>query len=242
LFVLSAGMPKSGSTLLSWYQKEIVEHVFPVNGQKQVEESIKEGHIAGIGHFVHNIEEEERLRKLYSLSTVHGPFVVKTHTPLTPDVQEFLEKHPVSVTYIHRDPRDIILSAIDHGRRIKGEGVSTAYFSQFQTIDNSIPLVKDYCRTAIDWISSGLCEIYTYHDLITKPEDQIERFCRMISKSVDDQFVQELIDKYTVNQDPGVRQFNRGKASRFHEEMTTKEIEACNSELSEEIVSLGYLC
>lgn len=240
MFILSAGMAKSGSTLFSFYQKEIIEHGFPENGQARFEQAVEDGQLNGVGHFVHDIDSADTLQTLYSLGTEFGPFVVKTHAPLTSDIKKFLKEHQVPVTFIHRDPRDVIISAIDHGKRIKKENVSNVYFTQFQTVENSIPLVRDFCRAGIDWISSGLCEVFTYHNLVSNPEEEIERFCHMISGTADNQFIRGLIEKYTVSQVPGVRQFNRGKTTRFREEMTVEEMEACNTGLSEEIVKLGY--
>ena len=241
MFILSAGMPKSSSTLFSFYQKSILENSIIKNGQKEFEQLIKEGIIAGVGIFVYNLELPETLGKLTSLSEAIGPFIVKTHSNLTAEILELLKNKQILATYIHRDPRDVILSAIDHGTRPLDHPTMSPFFLQFNSVQNSIPLVKKFCRTGIDWVRSGLCEVYTYHNLIVDPAKEISRFCEFIHVRQNSSFIQELINTFTVNKIKWRRQFNTGKLLRYIDEMSPQEIEICNQEMFEEMQILGYL-
>ncbi|MDP1622353.1 MAG: sulfotransferase domain-containing protein [Bacteroidales bacterium] len=241
MFILSAGMPKSGSTLFSLYQKSILERTLKNNGQKAFEQLILDGKINGIGIFVHDLESPEILKKLVDLSLEIGPFVVKSHLNLSNDLITCLKRKEILATYIHRDPRDVILSAIDHGNRAVDHPNANTFFRQFASVQNSIPIVKDFCRAGIDWIRSGLCETYSYQDLLTKPESVMIRFNDFIHTKLDAAIFRELIDTYSRNAIIGKKQFNTGKLLRFPDEMSPADVETCIREMAEELKLLGYL-
>lgn len=103
MLILSNGIPKSGSTLFSWFQKDILMHSIPKNGQELFEQSVNEKHIDGIGHFAENIEDKSILEKLISISEENGPFLVKCHTSITDDLKEAVKSGKIIVTLTHRD-------------------------------------------------------------------------------------------------------------------------------------------
>jgi len=240
MFILSAGMPKSGSTLLSLYQRDILIAGRRDNGQLEFERQIMDGRISGIGIFVHELERSYILEDLVKLSSEIGPFVIKTHSSLTSGLRKHILNKDILVTYIHRDPRDVILSAIDHGSRPAGHPAWNPYFVQFRSVPESIPLVKEFCKAGMTWIKSGLCEVYTYKDLLTDPATAMDRFSRMISARPEESLTMELIGTYAVNAVKGKKQYNTGKLSRYHDEMSSEEITICNRELAEELAFLGY--
>jgi len=240
MIVLSAGMPKSGSTLLSFYQKNILERALSGNGQERFEQLIREDIISGAGFFVHNFEAPGILDKLIELSREIGPFVVKAHVPVTPEIRERILEKRILATYIHRDPRDVILSAIDHGKRQTRNPALNVFFERFQNVGVSIPLVREYCKTALDWIHSGLCTVFTYHDLIHDPLPLLKSFCSLLSVAPDEGYIKTLVINFTVDQISGRRQYNTGKLTRYREEMTPEDIDLCNRELKAELEQLGY--
>lgn len=240
MFILSAGMPKSSSTLLSLYQKNILEFTVPNNGQKEFERMIRDGEIKGVGAFVHDLELPGTQEKLVRLSESIGPFVVKSHLSLTNDLARHLKEKQILATYIHRDPRDVILSAMDHGKRPVDHPTMNSYFLQFDSVQNSVPLVREFCKTGIEWVQSGLCEIFRYDDLMIDPEKELSRFCKLIEVGVDVAYIRELISNFTDTTKKWKRQFNTGKLLRYADEMSPQEIEMCNRELSEELRIFGY--
>lgn len=240
MFIVSVGMPKSGSTLLSLFQRDIVAKTMIGNGQELFEQRVREGKINGIGIFVHGLENPDVLKMLVDLSDETGPFIVKTHAALTDFLYGMLEERKVLATYIHRDPRDVILSAIDHGKRPAAHPAANPFFLQFVSVRSSIPLVKDFCRTGIKWIESGLCEVFSYHDLLVGPENEMQRFSRFIHAVPDPVLFRQLAEIYSENAQKGKKQYNTGKLLRYPDEMNPVEIEACNRELACELRQLGY--
>lgn len=240
MFIVNAGMPKSGSTLFSFYQKRILEYCIPGQGQEHFENLISSGIINGVGHFVHDIEKPERLQQLWELSVESGPFVVKTHAALTEFMKGFFLEHDVVITFIHRDPRDIILSAIDHGKRPVKNPVLHSYFKQFTDVEHSIPLVREFCHTGYEWFLYSHKHLFSYHDLLAHPFETIRRFAGLLQIEPSENLIRQLVTDYTVNQEMGQRQFNTGKLIRWSAEMNTKDAALCNELLKNEILQLGY--
>jgi hypothetical protein len=240
MFIISVGMPKSGSTLLSLFQRDIVVKTIKGNGQELFEQMIREGKINGIGIFVNGLEKPDTLKMLSDLSGEIGPFIVKTHIGITAFLAGMLGEKKVLATYIHRDPRDVILSSIDHGKRPSNHPAMNPFFLQFESVRASIPLVKEFCKTGVEWIRSGLCEVYTYHDLLVEPEAVMEKFCRYISTVPDKVLFRELIRVFSENAEKGRKQFNTGKLLRYPDEMSPEEIADCNRDLAEELTQMGY--
>jgi hypothetical protein len=239
MIVLSNSIPKSGSTLFSWLQKDIITHSVTNNGQLIIEQEISNKQVNGIGHFVNNIEDKNTLQTLISLSDKYGLFLIKGHTELTNELKEAIKEKRIIVTFIHRDPRDILLSIIDHGRRSKST-ISSRFFAQFQSIEQTIPFVIHQCKIALEWIEFGNAMIFRYQDLVSSPHSEILRFCESINLEVSKNTIDKVVETYTSSPVTGVRQYNTGKLLRYKEEMTLKEIEYCNQFLSYYIQKLGY--
>lgn len=240
MIILSNGMFKSGSSVFSWVQKEILMLAFPVNGQNSLEKQIYDKVIPGKRHFVFNLSNKNILNTLLHIKINNGPFLVKSHTEATFEIINLIRKGFIISTFTHRDPRDIILSAIDHGKRDIANRKEDSYFKRFSDIETSIPLVKESCHIALNWLESGLIAPFSYSDIVTDPKKEIMKFCRLIKYTPDESTINNLVYKYFKNPVKGLRQFNKGKATRYIEEMSEREIGLCNDLLKEEITLLGY--
>lgn len=210
------------------------------NGQVKFERAIESGNIDGLGHFARNLGVPGNLEKLFNLSLETGPFIVKTHAPFTDIIRDFLLTHNILVTFIHRDPRDIILSAIDHGHRPVKNLSANSYFSQFLDVASSTPLVKIICQQYEGWLSFNKCNVYSYHELLTCPEQILRHTGELLGVSVGTDFISGVLKKYTENQGVGKRQYNTGKLLRFKDEMSEDDLETCTQNLKHEIEKFGY--
>jgi hypothetical protein len=240
MFVLSAGMPKSGSTLLSLLQRDVLMSFIKDNAQEAFEASIIMGEFSGIGYFVDNIDTPEILLKLKQFGDKHGPFLVKSHCNLSGELEEMITQKIILASYIHRDPRDVILSAIDHGKRPVRNPMIGNFFSQFIDVPSSIPLVQSFCTVAIQWINQSDVLKYTYHELLNDPVTAIITFTKALEINPEANQLQRIISHQLSFKETGKRQFNTGKILRFREEMSSSDLHLCNKILINEIISLGY--
>ncbi|MBW2171799.1 MAG: hypothetical protein JRF69_07430 [Deltaproteobacteria bacterium] len=92
----------------------------------------------------------------------------------------------------------------------------------------------------IAWIQSGLAFPVKYVDLVQSPVPTISGVAAYLGLDADETTITQVVTKFTSGLKPGKFQFNTGKVTRFRDEMTADEIDLCNSELSDEIVALGY--
>jgi hypothetical protein len=237
VFVLSFGMQKSASLLLTRYTIDLVRAVLPSNGQKAFEELISRGVIPGVGCFPWK-GWQRRPELLRSLADQQGAFVLKSHGPLTSAVSELLDRWGVRATYSLRDPRDIILSLMDNGalNRQHGGGV----FEEHTTVENTIPFVKEICHAALTWTSFGVACLFRYRDLVSQPQAEITRLAQFLGVEVPEETVDEIADRERRTRRKGVNGFNTGLLTRFGGEMTPSQTELCNEELSAYITELGY--
>lgn len=240
MFILSAGLPKSGSTLLSLCQREILVRCVPGNGQVAFEEQISSGSLPGIGLFVHDLEKAETLHALHLLSLQTGPFLVKTHAPLNSEIRNMISEGHLLAMYIHRDPRDIILSAIDHGRRPPDHPAWNPFFAQCTDVGTTVPIVKELCRSGAGWMQSPTWPVVSYASLLADTAGTLQKFSALLGVPADSSLYDELVKTWVENAVRGKKQFNTGKISRYREEMTPGELQQCNAELAEEIRLFGY--
>src|SRR5215471_8147671 len=111
MIVISSSLPKSGSTLVANLQEDLLAMCEPENGQGAFREAFG-------GRFVEEITPWVAA-KLMAIHEKWGSMVVKTHCRVTWSVRALVVSGVARATYCFRDPRDVILSAMDHCRRDK---------------------------------------------------------------------------------------------------------------------------
>ncbi len=237
MIVLSAGMLKSASSILNRYTVDLIQSGGVRNGQAEFRKSVEEGRIRAAGNFLQGGVLGRNRKLLEEIDSHYGSFVVKMHGRLTPVIQSMITDGQAVGTYTYRDPRDVILSAMDHARRASG---NEDYFKKFSSIEASITMVKRMCRNAAEWMGSGLVHAIRYTDLVSNPAREVKKVSLYLGLEVEGTEIEKIIKRHEARKAPGVAQFNTGKLTRFREEMTAEEIRLCNVELEQEILSLGY--
>ncbi len=231
MIVLSCSFPRSGSSLLASYTRDIIKAMYPVNGQYVFLNQIKNGNIVGIGGFIEEINNRN-FSHFIKINEDYGSFAIKTHTKLTKQVRMLIDKGHAKAVFIHRDPRDALLSW-----KNKLESDSPGYYPSFRELLNK---TKYLCKIAIRWISYKDVLLIKYVDLVLKPEIVIHRIARHLGKELTTSQIHEIITSHKKKTVAGFLNFNTGKLSRYKDEMTTSELELSNSELRNFIIKMGY--
>lgn len=237
MFVLRFGVQESASLLLTRYTIDLVHAAFPSNGQGSSEALISQGVIPGVRCFPWK-GWESRPELVHGLAEEQGPFVLKSHGPLTPAVRNLVATVGAKATCTLRDPRDIVLSLIDHGalNRKHGGGV----FEECTTTENTIPFVQEICDAAPTWTSSSVPCLFRYWDLVSRPQAEIARLAQFPEVEVLEETIDEIVERERRGRHKGVSGFNTGLLTRFRNEMTPSQIELHNRALSAYITRLGY--
>ena len=231
MFVVSAGMPKSGSTLLCFYLTLLVGNSSGWGGRSALIEWIAKEPDRGSGEFLHDgwfVHDLELMR----LAEASGPFVVKTHEapPATG-----LPRGRVVVVSI-RDPRDVVLSAMDHGRRSLARG--SAEFVQNVDEDECLRRVSVWCDAALRWLEIDAVSIVRYENLVAEPETVLVKLAPILG--ADPSLVNRALIREQSERGAGTNRFNTGLVSRHDNEMSEALRAKCDDVLGEYISAMGY--
>ena len=112
MIVISAALPKSASTLICNYQRDLL-----LAGKKGSAQS--EFQRANGGRFIEKVGFRKMLRLVFWNFRL-GSFVFKTHCAADITLRVLIHLGLAKATYCFRDPRDVVLSALDHADRSRG--------------------------------------------------------------------------------------------------------------------------
>ena len=238
MLIFSNSMCKSASTVIWWYSQQLIYNAHKKNGREALRNMVDSGEIEGTGGFVKHPVNEAKVDRLLTLAKQHGPTVVKVHCTLDPYLQQVLEQGDAVATFCYRDPRDMILSAIDHRKRAAENGRQV--FENFTTVEESIEHSKYWCRLACRWVESDLAKLFQYVETVSNPIGQIRRLADYFNLEVNDELINKITRKEENQKKVGWCEFNRGDLSRYQHEMLPHEIERCNLELGKFIRRLGF--
>jgi hypothetical protein len=230
-------MAKSGSSVLAWYVEQMLFMAHERNGQAEFREQLIQGKISGRNMFVKDFSEKT-LQNLRALARRHGPVAVKMHEPFREDLLELMECGKARMVFSHRDPRDMILSAMDHRHRAAGKGEKV--FQEFRSVEHALPEVKWWCELACAWNESGLACVVKYVDLVQDPLFELCRISQYLGFNFSASRLQRLIAWEAEVRRYGVNQFNQGAVTRFASEMSAADQELCRRELGPYLDRLGY--
>ncbi len=241
MLIISAGLQKSGSALIFNMINDIVIH----NNGSDVR-ILKEKHKLGLIIQYENCNISDlhwsRLKRLLFLA-VNTKFVVKTHSGPS-RIVKFLQRIGfVKVVLIVRDPRDVVISAMDHGSRLREQGRNDT-FAVCTSIAETVKNVKSWIDTIYLWYSAPSTLIIKYEDLINSQEDVLINVAKFLNLKVDAVFLETLKAKY----DPGapddsvknILHLNKAVVNRFTSVLTSEELIYVNGELKLELKQLGY--
>ena len=121
MIVLSAGMQKSGT---AWFFN-ITNDMLIAAGFDDVRKIREQFGLQSILLY-HNCNIEDLAAKKMSRVIIpHNQghtFVVKTHSGPSPSLLSLISENIIKAAYIYRDPRDVVLSVMDHGQNQKQRG------------------------------------------------------------------------------------------------------------------------
>lgn len=238
MLIFSNSMCKSASTLIWWYTEKLVYANSPKNGAQALRELTSSGEMDGANAYIDHPVTDEKIDRLIELARNEGPTVVKVHCYLTPHMKQVLEHGDAMATFCYRDPRDMILSAMDH--RIRAAKQGREVFEKFTSVKDSLDEASYWCRMSCAWVESQLAEMFQYVDTVSRPIWQMKRLGDFFNIEVSDELIENVLAAENKNKSEGWCEFNKGDLSRYHKEMKPHEIELCNQHLGAYIRQLGF--
>ncbi len=245
MIIISAGLQKSGSGLFF----NLTNDLLVAAGGKDIHEIKEKFKLEGILKYYNcNIGElsESHLTPLLPLHEEGYSFVVKTHHGPTTYLKMLMNKGIVKATCIYRDPRDVVLSALDYGKQLAGEEKANP-FASCTSIENTIPIVKSWLNNSImKWLEWENIFLVKYENLITTPIEELKqladfldidnKFFNIDLDAIYSRYYHEKLDDFQVD----YLHFNVGEAGRFGTALQEKELNMCNQHFCSYLERMGY--
>ncbi|MBK8443726.1 MAG: sulfotransferase domain-containing protein [Sphingobacteriales bacterium] len=248
MILISAGMQKSGSAYMYFLLNEMLLEA----GHPPIEQ-IKQQHQLNLGWYNHiqtpnnNNIGKMSLRKLwhlYKISEKTGDFVVKTHHAPTWALRFLLQFKFAKLIYTYRDPRDVYVSALDHGKKIAAEGKNHTFYqfldqkTAFRQIDNWLKIWEAYHRLGDKVV------MVAYEDLQQEPLAALQRVNKYLALHLSDAVLTNILKKYEKdNLAPstlGALHYNKAQSGRYQTEMEPTVLAAFHREFGKRIAAMGY--
>jgi hypothetical protein len=170
-------------------------------------------------------------------------FVLKTHSSPTRSLKTLAAGNILKSTYIYRDPRDVAVSAFEHGQELRQQG-HTHSFASLYTIEDAILATRGWLSIWEAWATLPNTAIFRYEDLIKDTIGELRRLVEFIGLEIPSKSLLEVIATYQPkNQsDPSAKglHFNKGVSGRFRQVMTPKEIDFSINTFDHFLIQMGY--
>jgi tRNA (mo5U34)-methyltransferase len=138
--------------------------------------------------------------------------VVKTHGAPDKLMLDAIGRHDIFVSAVIRDPRDIALSLLDHGRRSRKSG--DIDFAELETISDTLKVLDDQMDRLRRWMECSQVLLLTYDEISFGTELAVQRIIDQLGLSITPASVMPLLPVSGK-----IDQFNKGIRMRHESEM-----------------------
>jgi hypothetical protein len=241
MIILSIGMPRAGS---GWYYN-LTNDLMLSSGAQEARQIRQRYHLQNVLTEVNcNIGAltPRRVLSVLAPSLLGNTFVVKAHAGPTPIALALIRLGLIRPTYIYRDPRDALLSAMENGRRALEQGRTSA-FTPLVDFDVALDFMLDYVRIWDGWMQCEQALHARYEDLLTNYDEQVERLTAFLRLGRLNPQLQQVIDRYRPEKaqpdQKGVH-FSQGKIGRFRQKMSVDQQQILTDALQPYLARMGY--
>ncbi len=231
MIILNTGLPKSATTLLFEYQSDLVKELTEPNGFEEFRTQNK-------SRFVQNLDERI-YQMIIDIHEEYGNLVIKIHKPPDYYMKKLVEKDGAKVTCCYRDPRDIVLSALDHGVKSRNGLFKSGAFGNLFTAQDVIVEFKDWVNIFYEWREYGHAMMIQYETFIENKVTLLLKMIKYLNIELPIETVLKIYEKKEKEKESKPI-FNKGTCYRWKSEMSQEDIDKCNSLLYEEIYKMGY--
>lgn len=231
MIILSNSIPKTGSTLLANFQEDILKSLKKRNGQESLRAKYMGRYISGPSGSV--------LWNLARINIQYGSLVVKCHWVPSAKLDLFCRSFNVRMTMSYRDPRDMMLSMIDHGRRTREGKDPSGAFADCKNIIDLIPKTLKMLDNFNVWKSKKHVHCVKYETLMTDKHKTLKEMVSFLGLKVEDSIIDRIIKERDKNKHTSWN-FNKGTTERWKTELNDLEKEACKTAFKQHLIKLGY--
>lgn len=233
MIYITFGQPKSGSTFVT----QLVSRVIDLSSGIEADE-VKRRYLPPPLQATFQKLDGAVLEEIRSCIPDNVPYVIKTHRHPDPTVKALVESGAVLACVSFRDPRDVALSLLDAGTRVRAAGENRPAFTAIRDLDDTLPQVRFGLRNLKQWLDLKR-PLFIPFDLIrTAPE--------AIAAQVIDQLAATSVDPASVvrpfvEDKTRIIEFNKGVAGRHMTMMPLEYQELFDKEFGAEISMIDHL-
>lgn len=145
------------------------------------------------------------------VQSIGHPIVIKTHTRPDPAVVELVQSGRAIAHACYRDPRDMALSMLDHGKRARASG--NPAFAEIKTLEDAKSGIRNQCDSLTAWLRMPNVLPLEFEDIAFDMKTTARRILNQLGINGDpEQIVYEVLDgRFT--------QFNKGIPKRHKIEL-----------------------
>ena len=245
MVVVCAGMPKAGS---AWYFN-LVDTLLMASGgrgahdvrRRLAQETLLKGRNCAIANL-----SPTSVQALVTLARQGECFATKTHEPPSKALVQTLMDGRTKATYIYRDPRDAMISALEYGVRLRSLGIKDEVFTPTRTL---VSIAQAYVSNLTlvweQWRVMPSTHILKYEDLVADPVAEVLKTAEVLGLDVGVETSKDVVNEVAQvvgggNRDQGVLHFNKGKVGRYREIMTAAEQRFCLDVFGPWLELMGY--
>lgn len=233
MIIISSGFPKSASTLLFLYTEHLLKLSGRSRGQRMFRNINKEGFTPHFG----------LLNTLwYIFASCFGPVVIKTHAGPSFFIRLLLAMRLARAYYSIRDPRDVVLSAMDHAEKARKkteQSDSDKAFAPFKTWDDLFPALDMHFSRYHAWKKDGRVLFVRYEALMKDPSGELTKVVQHIGLPGLIPKIPETVQWFASRKNETVN-FNKGQLARYTTELSPEEISRLERRMKDVIVAMDY--
>lgn len=243
MIVLAVGMPRAGS---GWHYNLVHDLVVAAGGQ--------DARVIRRRFFLQPILTEvncnirvlsaKRLLPVLVPSRLGNTFAIKTHSGPTSLALNLVASRQMRVTYIFRDPRAALLSAIEYGQRARLAGRQNA-FGELETFEQALAFIRNYLRVYEQWMAVPEIHSVRYEDLLANYDAEASRLAAFLGADLARAAVKETIGFYRSEKggkgEAKGLHFQHGQAERFRQALTPAELDQANLAFGPYLEQMGYV-
>jgi hypothetical protein len=241
MIVLSVGMPRAGS---GWHYN-LIQDLLLAAGATDSRTIRSQFHLESILTEVNcNIGtlSPRRLGMVAVPAMLGHTFVIKAHAKPTFASALLRRLGLLKITYIYRDPRDAMVSAMDYGRRTLQRGRPNA-FSHLTTFEQGLDFILRYVHIWEAWSREPEVLMARYEDLLSDYERQTSILCAHLGVNTALPATQSVLARNRPKQAEGRQgtHFYRGTVGRFRDAFSSEQCDVLERRLGPYLQQMGYV-
>lgn len=248
MIVISAGMQKSGTV---WYYN-LTNDLLTAAGfddGRVIRESYGLQDLIGQRNGEVGVITPTILEQLQVPCREGHSYVIKTHKRPTAKLQELLRSGGLKAAYIYRDPRAVALSAFEHGKYMRAQGILRP-FGWILSLELGMLYARMLTSVWRYWRQvdreTGKVLMCRYEDLVADTVGETGRLAEYLSLQAAPKDITRIVERYSRvslrsdRQLRGALHYVHGKPERFRQIFSRWQMRFANLVLGKRLEEMGY--